>query len=165
MKLIKSLLSNRPLYHFSGESIVFDKKHKYSQTFYPFKPVGLWLSDEDNGGWKEWCQSEHFNLDNLKYCYEVVLKYKHILMLQDDHDLKMFNYAYKTLQHGIHMIDWKSVTKDYNGIIITPYSQDHRLDLKFMWYYGWDCASGCIWNLDEIESFKLLKSEALCKVT
>jgi hypothetical protein len=25
-----------------------------------------------------------------------------------------------------------------------------RLDPAAAWYYGWDCASGCVWNLEVI---------------
>jgi len=39
------------------------------------------------------------------------------------------------------------VSKEYDGIEIAPYQWDARLSL--IWYYGWDVASGCIWNLDK----------------
>ena len=41
-------------------------------------------------------------------------------------------------------IDWERVKEQYSGIIITPYCFDLRLD--FIWYYGWDCESACIWD-------------------
>jgi hypothetical protein len=41
-------------------------------------------------------------------------------------------------------IDWGRVAEQYHGIVIAPYQWSLRLDL--MWYYGWDCASGCIWD-------------------
>ena len=37
-----------------------------------------------------------------------------------------------------------------DGIIIAPYQWYCRMTVD--WYYTWDCASGCIWNLDAIES-------------
>jgi hypothetical protein len=46
-------------------------------------------------------------------------------------------------------IDWNKVAEEYQGIIIAPYRWEHRLDM--MWYYGWDCASGCIWDSKAIE--------------
>ncbi|QBI98814.1 hypothetical protein SEA_BOBBY_184 [Mycobacterium phage Bobby] len=49
-------------------------------------------------------------------------------------------------------IDWGKVAADYGGIIIAPYQWSRRMDPH--WYYTWDCASGCIWNLEAIESLE-----------
>jgi hypothetical protein len=43
-------------------------------------------------------------------------------------------------------IDWEKVQADgYFGMEISPYLWSRRLD-GGMWYYGWDCASGVIWD-------------------
>lgn len=34
-----------------------------------------------------------------------------------------------------------------------------RLDNRCTWYYGWDCASGCIWDKDAIEHYYLIKEQ------
>ncbi len=46
-------------------------------------------------------------------------------------------------------LDWAKVAEHYDGLIIAPYQWSRRYDGP-SWYYGWDCASGCIWNLDAI---------------
>ncbi|RYE19920.1 MAG: hypothetical protein EOP45_11870 [Sphingobacteriaceae bacterium] len=49
-------------------------------------------------------------------------------------------------------IDWTSLATDYDGILISPYQYCMRL--RYLWFGGWDCASGCIWNLSCIDSLK-----------
>lgn len=53
-------------------------------------------------------------------------------------------------------IQWEKVKKEYDGIVIAPYQWECRLRNKFMWYYSWDCASGCIWNIDAIATMDLI---------
>lgn len=55
-------------------------------------------------------------------------------------------------------VDWARVAKQWDGIIIAPYIYSRRFDGPF-WYYGVDCASGCIWNLDAIDTFELIEEE------
>ena len=44
------------------------------------------------------------------------------------------------------MIDWPRVASDYAGIEICPYLSSKRMDEDSFWYYGWDVASGCVWD-------------------
>ena len=48
--------------------------------------------------------------------------------------------------YDVYDIDWNRVAKKYQGIIITPYIWERRLTTTCTWYYGWDVASGCIWD-------------------
>ena len=50
-------------------------------------------------------------------------------------------------------IDWDRVLSEYDGIEIAPHQEDLRVDPKFRWYWAWDSAGGCIWNLGAIASF------------
>lgn len=50
-------------------------------------------------------------------------------------------------------IDWQAVASDHDGIIISPYNWPARHEM--IWYYPWDCASGCIWNADAITSITI----------
>ncbi len=43
-------------------------------------------------------------------------------------------------------VDWTRIASEYQGIIIAPYVWECRLNDSCNWYYGWDCASGCIWD-------------------
>jgi hypothetical protein len=56
------------------------------------------------------------------------------------------------------MIDWRRVASVYDGIIIAPYQWSRRLDGGARWYYGWDCASGCIWNATAIARVEHLEA-------
>jgi len=52
-------------------------------------------------------------------------------------------------------VDWEKISRQYSGIEINPYLWRRRLQ-GGMWYYGWDCASGCVWNESAIKEVKLL---------
>lgn len=52
-------------------------------------------------------------------------------------------------------IDWVKVAESWAGVEINPYLWKRRLN-GGMWYYGWDCASGCIWDKRAISEIKLL---------
>jgi hypothetical protein len=141
------------------------------------KPHGFWLSDESRGayGWRAWCKAESFRSYALRYEHEVKLADKaKILYLRNAKDIDDFADKYGTslmellgrerrqeerdIWGGryIDVIDWHRVAKKYHGIIITPYIWEQRMG-RHMWYYGWDCASGCIWNARAIESITMVK--------
>ena len=108
------------------------------------KPKGLWLSDEQGYGWKEWCHSEHFSACTYEHKFDVDLN--KILYLKTVDDVLDFSRAYARGSYSAK-IDWTDTVKDYSGILITPYQWDCRLNMACEWYYGWDCASGCFWDL------------------
>lgn len=142
------------------------------------KPVGFWLSVEDyedDQNWKTWCEAEDFNLECLAYRYKIFLKDSAKILLLTSYDeiieftmkykaevsLKSNQFLYPEEKPFVYQINWLAVKKLYDGIIIAPYVWGCRLDTCSCWYYGWDCASGCIWNVDVIESFKLVECQAV----
>lgn len=55
-------------------------------------------------------------------------------------------------------LDWYKISKDFAGIEIPVFlKKTHTLFGKTPWYYGWDIASGNIWNMVVIDSLKLIK--------
>lgn len=136
-----------------------------------FKPFGLWLSDETDYGWREWCKENEFNLGRLKHETKFKVNMEGILLLDTPEKIRKFtkDFSFDLLQKiaekaspelaktssidvmGVIHIDWEAVKKIYSGIIITPYQWSLRLDYSMVWYYSWDCASGCIWDLSKIE--------------
>lgn len=169
------------LYHYS-EKLLKELRQDYhdlarSRMNYFHKPFGLWLSVEDyedDENWKTWCEKEEFALEGLKYKYLIELKKRaKILHLSTTRELEEFSLKYKgndpfnyerfasqfTKNPYIYIIDWELLSKECDGIIIAPYNWDCRLRNPTSWYYGWDCASGCIWNIDAIKSITLLKGE------
>ncbi len=157
-------------YHYSSlpiESLDVDfyEDQKGNKRF-ASKPIGFWISVEDFEGdtnWKTWCIEEKFHLHGLKHKYLVKLKENaRILYLSQVSQIKEFSLKYRKekreylYENFIYEIKWEDLQPEYDGIIIAPYQYECRLYTpETSWYYGWDCASGCIWNLDCIESFTL----------
>jgi len=151
------------LYHFTEKMFTLDRTRKYEPRtpLFPMKPGGLWLSDESDYGWKAWCEAESFG--SLAHVYKCIVNMEDILHLSTSKELEDFTHQYpfvfadprfKKLNYFKEQIDWVKVMKTYTGIVITPYVYESRFTL--MWYYVWDCASGCVWNLDAIESIDLV---------
>ncbi len=156
------------LIHYSSEVIPKLEKREYSQSelIWQAKPNGLWVSVEydenipDNYNWNEWCKAQNFQIEELKYAYEIILKQDaNILHLKTPEEIREFSrkYPLKTrdwdAEHGTYQLRWDVVKKEYQGIIISPYQWDCRLAVDTCWYYGWDCSSGCIWDLECVKEF------------
>lgn len=144
------------------------------------KPKGFWISDESDHGWYKWSTGENFRRFSLRFEHEIVLSDKaKILYLRSAKDIDDFADKYQSTHpmsansivrnaqrrmedrrvfggDYVYDIDWKRVSQKYHGIIITPYIWEQRLG-RHMWYYGWDCASGCIWNARAIESITMIR--------
>jgi hypothetical protein len=120
------------------------------------KPRGLWVSDEDDYGWRSWCTGEQFRLDRLAHAYEVKLTADaNILRITDVEgiDALTARYAHREGDEYGYRLNWAAVAEQYQGILITPYQWGRRLSLQGGWYHGWDCASGCIWDSEAIAGF------------
>ena len=115
------------------------------------KPNGLWISVGDD--WKQWCEGNDLYLHSLKVETEIILKDDaNILYLSKGYELDRFSYEFVvSLKIPTTMyVDWKRVSERYQGIIIAPYQWDHRINEKSQWYYGWNCACGCIWDANAV---------------
>lgn len=165
------------LIHYSGEPISYLDKRDYDQTELTWqdKPNGLWISVEglerlqNSYNWKEWCEVEEYGIENLAYPYEIQLhKNANILHLKSSQEIFEFTKLYPFLRDQwnnpkgrelceTYELDWNKVKEKYQGIIIAPYQWECRLALESCWYYGWDCASGCIWDISCIKEFKHMK--------
>jgi hypothetical protein len=132
------------------------------------KPRGLWVSDEDDYGWAQWCQAESFRRYRLRFAHDVTLRSDaNVLMITDHTKLLRFHHEYimpppeplRALARGrqrgafSYMLDWPRLARHYQGIIITPYRWEERLGY-LSWYYTWDCASGVIWDTAAIATFR-----------
>ena len=153
------------LMHYLAEPITFDPHRTYTQdeergSF--TKPVGFWVSVQGEQDWPAWCRSEEYGLDWLACPHEVRLTDKaNIRLITSVDELDEFDDDYATpTGRDIHRhtdrqfwgSDWPSVADRYDGFIIAPYLWERRLGSRCDWYYTWDCASGCIWDLAAIES-------------
>lgn len=125
-----------------------------------FKPRGLWVGVGES--WKEWCEAESFNLKGFKYKYLVeVLDWVDVLVLDTEAKMHEFNREYKIGErHSTACINWNRVVDKYKGILITPYHWSLHLHDQFLWYYCWDCASGCFWDPSIIKPTLCVKEKA-----
>jgi hypothetical protein len=146
------------------------QNHTDIQSLY-FKPKGLWITPEyADMNWFEWCEGEKFHMENLNYIHDVKIKSDaNLLRLESPEDIDNFTDEYgldiltavgvrqrhpipefaKRRKDGIQ---WNVVADKYQGILIPAYHWSRRLDFNTAWYYAWDCASGCIWDADAVES-------------
>ncbi len=141
---------------FELESRIYEQKLDW-------KPKGFWFDvDED---WHRWCEGESFDIEGRKHRYHINIKNpSEILVIAGAHNLDGFTAKYGVERypdhpslHGIN-IDWPRVAERYRGIIIAPYCWERRMEL--MWYYGWDCASGVVWDTSAIELLTPAKRKA-----
>jgi hypothetical protein len=125
-----------------------------------FKPHGLWLSVEDDPDdtWWAWCVTNEFHLTGLAHRTEVVLVPDDtVLHLATVAEIRRFSQEFRAAHPitPLDAIDWPRVQAQYAGLLIAPYQWSARLDL--LWYYGWDCASACIWDMTVIQSARALE--------
>lgn len=145
--------------HYSHNIFELDRNHRYWNTHF-IKPGGLWISKDGESSWDHWCASEEFGIGDHKYEL-TLLKNNNLLHLCDYADLTNFTNQYKKADDprfeglGSMWIDWDRVKQGYQGLMIFPYCWEARLEL--MWYYGWDCASGCIWDLSCVDTFSYVQ--------
>ncbi len=144
------------LWHYTGEPLAMEPRaYEQPEPREYGKPVGLWVSVEGKDDWPSWCQGEEFRLDQLAYRTPMTIKDGASVLFINPGTLRRFDTDFgvswrwgENSQWTARGIDWRAVAERYDGIIIAPYSWHHRLEMS--WYYTWDCASGCIWNLDAV---------------
>jgi len=147
------------LVHYSSAPVTELRAGDIDHPRVQFKPNGLWVSDDDTEwGWRAWCISERFGLDRLTHVHDVALAPGgNVLVISDSGALVAFHNEFRLRDEPDYKVlcDWPAVMRRYDGVIITPYIWQRRLDLDMVWYYGWDCASGCIWQPRAIASVVL----------
>lgn len=116
------------------------------------KPEGFWYGFGD--AWIEWTEFAGPEYKG-EYIYEVDINGSNILQIRDYSEIEEFTKEYQfeeqIIPRIIFYIDWPRIASKYDGIEINPYIYNARLNDKFLWYYGWDVASGCIWNLNKVK--------------
>lgn len=118
------------------------------------KPKGFWITDDTSDNWEAWCRSEEFCLDGLACRHEVDIDMSRILLISDS--LQMDSFVREWMREHDEpgcrdgVVDWLGLSHRHSGLIITPYMWQFRLERMYSWYYGWDCASGCVWDTSAI---------------
>lgn len=163
---------------YEGNLIEFDRTRTYEQKSPDHKPRGIWFSIPGEDDWPTWCNNEGWGVESLTHRHIVGISADARLLVLTNHEqLDLFHEKYKMpLIREYELIDWVKVSETYDGIIIAPYVWSQRMDHSWIegspkataskWYYSWDVASGCIWNLEKVIDVALPFSvdEELAKV-
>ena len=134
--------------HYTAGPFTFTPTRIYDQAQSSlFKPHGLWFSVDGDDDLPAWCRCKDFALERLRVRTPIVLTDQtRILHVATTAMLDAFTATY--LDPGPYgWINWPRVAEQYDGIIIAPYQWCRR---NTSWYYGWDCASGCVWHLQGV---------------
>lgn len=148
------------LEHYTAKGWQYDPTRKYRTSPHDLKPVGLWVSVAgEEMAWPEWCEENSFAPHRLEEKHQVILKEDaRVILLETAEEIREFSFLHtELLGHCAGRIDWTKLQEGgHQGILIPTYQWTMRYDPKAFWYYGWDCASGCIWDLDAIEKVEKL---------
>lgn len=122
------------------------------------KPNGLWYGAGTE--WIDWVMSNAPQW-RQQHVFEILPNYSTIKRITNSKEMVEFNNEYSHLlepdeKYKFRQIDWINVAQNYDGIEIAPYIYDSevRHNQEFFWYWGWDVASGCIWNKNAISDIK-----------
>jgi len=155
--------------HYTGENIdTIDLNRSYTQSAANVKfhtPNGLWLSIAGKNDWEQYCIRNSYNLCNLKYEFQVILKpYAKILILNNKNAYKKFekNYGYYTEKIKIYekkyphtfSIRWDEIIKNYQGLALPTILP--KMNNMGLFYDIWRCTSACIWDLQAVERVERL---------
>lgn len=111
------------------------------------KPQGQWFGTGPS--WLEFIDEENPQWAG-PYTYVITLDTQSVLEISTPAQLLDFTRKYG-VERGFE-IDWSVVAQSYKGIDISPYISSMRLNPQTAWYYGWDVASGCVWDPSAITS-------------
>jgi hypothetical protein len=168
-------------YHWASRPVKL-RKAEYPQSGHP-KPNGFWF--DVNGEWRVWCETVQFKQQDLRYRHTVtILDPSRILFLRNAKHIDAFTRRYGrnlagniqlmpitdesnsfSRQYGIDLfgelqkqfsnyIMWEEVAEKHSGIIVDPYSRSRSR--MYLWYYGWNCAGGCVWDTSIIRLGKAI---------
>lgn len=152
-------------YKYDSKPILIDTLFTVKQSHEAdMKPKGLWFTDDTKDNWRNWCVDNRFRLDTLTHKHEVEFDPTGVLFLNGTFDIFDFGREYgeepswaKTIRTFNRYVNWGKVAEKYKGIVITPYSWHARNEPQTWWYYSWDCASGCIWDVSIIKDIRLVE--------
>lgn len=159
------------LWHYTAEPFALEpRSYAQNEPRMYGKPEGFWVSVEGKDDWPSWCEGESFRIDELAHRAPVIIRPESNVLWLQPGSINSFDREFRVewqwgpeKQWTDRAIDWRAVAGLYDGIVIAPYSWHHRLALS--WYYTWDCASGCIWNLDAIEVGQSVAVERVAEET
>lgn len=123
------------------------------------KPQGLWVSADGYGDtWRDYLLSVERDGD-YPFAQKIELRRDaKILRLRNLREMEDFTTSFAPDSEYRHfgLIEWRRVADEFSGIVIAPWQPDFRFQGNGLhsraWYWGWDCACGCIWGDDAVET-------------
>jgi hypothetical protein len=119
------------------------------------KPKGIWFGIGNS--WIDWLE---YNMP--QWAEASVLKVdvtsSKLFNIRKDKDLDTFSEKYTFKKKDMWIADWKSLAKDYDGVVQWKYPPPYRMfadDPRAVWD-GWDVRSGCIWNPAAIKKINII---------
>lgn len=121
------------------------------------KPRGLWYAIGTS--WIDWVRNEMPDWEG-NHIYNLQVNANRILIIKTYEELLEFSKRY-TKKDDSYNVFWSDVSKSYDGIEINPYQPDARFNNETAWYYGWDVASGCIWNENALNTINKISKNKI----
>lgn len=138
----------------SNYSWDLEKKYEQNNCNFNGKPSGIWYEIKDKG--LIWSFYNDYGWGN--HIYDLQLSDDiNILHIKTNEDLQNLNEKYnKKICDGMSVIDWTKISEQYDGIEFNNYNEVknnvmNEISLNFIWFFGIDFDSGCIWNLKKIK--------------
>lgn len=129
---------------------VFSQKEKRTGLF---KPDGVWYACGFD--WLDWVLSEMPQWAH-PYIYNLKIDKSDFKIIRTPGELVKFAKKYVIGDVSTSMkVNWSRLAENYTGIEICPYQPSLRHE--FMFYYGWDIASGCVWDTHTIKAVDEIK--------
>lgn len=147
------------LIHYGKKPLTKVRSMKHSDELVgAYKTPGLWVSVEGDDDWVAWCRAESWGLDGFAVAAEIVLAADaNIKHLRNARDIDRFTAQFEPKDkrgEWDHRIDWPAIRSQWQALVIAPYCYARRLSRHTAWYYGWDCASGVIWDAAAIKEIR-----------
>lgn len=118
----------------------------------------MWASPvKARWGWKDWCESEQFHLDNLKHSFKFALKKDaRVCHIDSVDDLRKLPRSNNNEDDRLYCIDFEKASKQYDAIELHLSDEPPHKFCEGLYFqlYGWDCDSILIMNPDIVEEVK-----------
>ena len=118
-----------------------------------YLPNSLYKSD-----WEMWCREQNFNLEKLNEGIIFELEdYANIFVVDSYEDLLELSKKYSYEKEGFKiisrkLIDFEKMSKDYDGLFLTERGESQTRYTSKVNFYGWDCSSLLLFNIDVIKN-------------
>lgn len=141
------------------------EQYTTGRGMYRMKPVGLWVSYSEEDGWSRWCERNGVYEESLRVVHELEVDEPNLRRVTNLAELNQLTEEfgvgdrfYNDLGIEGFCMDWRRMAEAYKGLMIFPYiEREWRSHNRNLWYYTWNCASGCIWDTSAIKSIRVVE--------